>query len=71
MKLKITVETDKYADVPWPQEVPLPAAGDQVILNHGGEILSITVDLCVFDFSVGPAQAHVRIRGHHATAGSV
>ena len=72
MKLTITVETDKYADVPWPDGVPLPAAGDEVRLNHAGEPLSFVVDGCAFDLTEsGQSEARVHIRGHHAPAGTI
>jgi hypothetical protein len=69
MKLTITVEADQYADVPWPDGVPLPAAGDEVTLNHGGRKISFVVDGCAFDLT--EAAAHVNIRGHNAPAGLV
>ena len=69
MKLLITVEADQYPDVPWPDGVPLPAAGDEVTLNHSGRTISFVVDGCAFDLT--EAAARVNIRGHHAPAGSI
>jgi hypothetical protein len=69
MKLTISVEADRYADVPWPEGVPLPAAGDEVTLNHSGRKISFVVDGCAFDLT--GAAAYVNIRGHHAPAGSI
>ncbi len=72
MRLTITVEADQYADVPWPDGVPLPAAGDEVTLNHGGKNISFVVDGCAFDLTDAERNgARVNIRGHHAPAGSI
>jgi hypothetical protein len=38
MKLEIRVDNDEYADIEWPDGVPLPNAGDyvQMQLKTGG-----------------------------------
>jgi hypothetical protein len=72
MKLTITVETDKYANVPWPDGVPLPAAGDEVTLSRAGEQISFVVDGCAFDLTEADRDgARVTIRAHHAPAGTI
>ena len=72
MNLTITVDTARYPDVPWPGEIPLPSAGDQVIVNHAGENISFIVDRCSFDLTTAARDsARVHIYGHHAPAGSV
>jgi hypothetical protein len=72
MKLTVTVDTDQYAGLSWPQGVPLPASGDEVVLDHQGQRLSFVVDRCAFDLTGGdPLGPHINIQGHHATPGSV
>ncbi len=75
MKFKITVQTDTYSNVPWPQDVPLPATGDNVALVHEGATIEFVVDRRSFDVgtdSQGSApMAQITIHGHHSTPGSV
>jgi len=72
MKPNITVETEKYATVPWPDGVPLPSTGDEVVLTYSGEQISFVVDGCAFDLTeVDVAVARIKIRGHHAPAGTI
>jgi hypothetical protein len=72
MKLTVTVDTDQYAGLSWPQGVPLPAAGDEVTLDHDGRRVNFVVDRCAFDLTGGDPQGpHINIQGHHATPGSV
>ncbi len=72
MKLTVTVDTERYPDLSWPAGMPLPAAGDEVIVNHAGEKVSFVVDRCSFDLSVGGQDsAQIHIQGHHATPGSI
>jgi hypothetical protein len=75
MKIKTTVQTDKYANVSWPDGVPLPAIGDSVVLVHAGETIEFVVDRRSFDMgtdtqSAAP-MAKITIHGHHSTPGSV
>jgi hypothetical protein len=72
MKLIITINTETLTDLPWPEGVPLPAAGDEVTLNHAGARISVLVDRCAFDLTADAGgAARVQIRGHHAPAGSI
>lgn len=72
MKLKISASTDKFADLPWPEAVPLPPAGSQVTMIHGGQPLTFVVDQCEFDLTgISSQVASVCIRGHHYVPGSV
>jgi hypothetical protein len=72
MKLTITVDTDRYPDLPWPNGMPLPAAGDEVVVNHAGETISFVVDRCSFDLTREEQDsARIHIHGHHAPSGSV
>ncbi len=75
MKIKTTVQTDKYANVPWPEGVPLPANGDNVVLLHAGETIEFMVDQRSFDVGTDSRDsapiAQIIIHGHHATPGSV
>ena len=72
MNLTITVDTERYPDLPWPAGIPLPAAGDEVIVNHTGQKISFIVDRCSFDLSAeSHASARIHIYGHHAPSGSV
>ena len=72
MKLTITVDTEQYPELSWPAGMPLPTAGDEVIVNHAGEKVSLVVDRCSFDLSTTDHDsARVYIHGHHAPAGSV
>jgi hypothetical protein len=75
MKIKVTVQTDKYSNVPWPQDVPLPAAGDTIALVHDGETIEFVVDQRSFDVGTdsqtSAPMAQITIHGHHPTPGSV
>jgi hypothetical protein len=72
MKLRITASTDKLTDIPWPDGVPLPAAGSQVAMLHEGQQVSFVVDRCEFDLTDPSLQAgSICVRGHHHTPGLV
>ena len=68
MKPTISVVTDKYTDIPWPDDMPLPSAGDEVNMYHAGEVISFLVDRRAFDLG---EPSRIQIHGHHATPGSV
>ena len=70
MKLKISATTDKYAELPWPEGMPLPPINSEVVMMHGGEQVSFVVDRCEFDLTDSQVGS-IRVRGHHQTAGSV
>jgi hypothetical protein len=75
MKTRITVQTDKFANVPWPDGAPLPAAGDNVVLAHAGKKIEFVVDQRSFGIEADPQGAEqttvITIHGHCAPAGSV
>jgi hypothetical protein len=72
MNLTITIDTEQYPDMPWPEGIPLPSAGDQVTVNHAGENVCFVVDRCAFDLTTtNHDSARVHIYGHHAPAGSI
>jgi hypothetical protein len=72
MKLKISASTDKLADLPWPDGVPLPPAGSQVVMMHEGQRISFVVDRCEFDLTDSASQVgSICVRGHHHTPGLV
>jgi hypothetical protein len=75
MSLKIAVHTDKYAEVAWPNGVPLPATGDSVVLAYSGGTISFVVDQRSFELTSNAANAdataRITIHGHHPTPGSV
>jgi hypothetical protein len=75
MKIKTTVQTDKYPNVPWPEAVPLPAAGDRVVLVHEGGAIEFHVDLRSFNVGTDSREsapmAQITIHGHHSTPGIV
>jgi hypothetical protein len=68
MKPTVTVVTDRHTDIPWPDDMALPAPGDEVNMYHAGEVISFQVDHRVFDLG---DTSRIRIYGHHATPGSV
>jgi len=66
MKLKIVVDTDKHLDIPWPDGVPIPAAGDQVLMKTSAGGIAFTVESRFFGIGTGidgQPGAQVRIRG--------
>lgn len=72
MKLKISASTDKFAELPWPEGIPLPPTGSCVTMMHDGQPVSFVVDRCDFELTDTSSQVGaVRIRGHHYTPGSV
>jgi hypothetical protein len=72
MRLKISAATDKLADLPWPEGIPLPPAGSQVTMMHEGQPVSFVVDRCEFDLTDMSSQiGTICVRGHHYTPGSV
>jgi len=72
MKLKISASTDRFAELPWPEGVPLPPVGSYVTVAHGGERVSFVVDRCEFDLTDSSSQiGTVCVRGHEYTPGSV
>jgi hypothetical protein len=75
MKTRITVQTDKYGNLPWPDGAPLPAAGDSVVLAHEGKTIEFVVDRRSFGVETDAQQAGqmavITIHGHSAPAGSV
>ena len=70
MKLKISASTDKFAELPWPEGVPLPPANSEVVMMHDGQPVTFVVDRCEFDLT-DMQVGSIRVRGHHQTAGSV
>lgn len=75
MNIKTTVQTDRHPNIPWPEGVPLPAAGDNVVLTHDGQTIEFLVDQCSFNVGTGSQEAtrmvQITIHGHHSTPGSV
>ncbi|MEJ1962870.1 MAG: hypothetical protein WDO56_15495 [Gammaproteobacteria bacterium] len=75
MKIKTIVQTDKHPNVPWPEEVPLPSAGDSIMLTHDGQTLEILVDQRTFNVGTDSQESarmvQIIIHGHHPTPGSV
>ena len=75
MKIKTTIKTDKFSDVPWPEGLPLPSPGDSAQLRHAGQVVSFIVDHR--DFSVGAdaqsgeAMANIVIHAHSQPAGTI
>jgi hypothetical protein len=70
MKLTIRASTDKIAELPWPEGIPLPPPNSQVVMMHEGEPVSFVVDRCEFDLTNAQAGS-ICVRGHHYTPGSV
>lgn len=72
MTLRISASTDKFANLPWPEGIPLPPAGSHVVMMHEGEEVSFVVDRCEFDLTdVSSRGGSVCVRGHHYTPGLV
>jgi hypothetical protein len=70
--MKISASTDKFAELPWPEGIPLPPVGSYVAMVHDGEPVSFVVDRCEFDLTDASSQVgSVCVRGHHYTPGSV
>lgn len=70
MKLKISAATARFAELPWPEDVPLPPINSEVAMMHDGQRISFVVDR--IDFDLTDAQlGRVRVFGHHQTAGLV
>lgn len=70
MKLQIRASTDRFAELPWPDGIPLPPANSQVTMMHDGQPVSFVVDQCEFDLTDREV-GRVWVRGHHQVAGSV
>jgi hypothetical protein len=72
MKLTITVDTERFPDCPWPTGMPLPRAGDEIVVNRGGAKVCCLVDRCSFDLSDADHDtARIHIFGHSAPSGTV
>ena len=72
MSLKISASTDRFANLPWPEDVPLPPTGSHVLMMHDGEAVTFVVDRCEFDLTDASTNgATVCVRGHHHTPGLV
>jgi hypothetical protein len=70
MKLQIRASTDKFAELPWPEGIPLPPVNSEVTMMHNGSTVSFVVDRCEFDLTDAQVGS-IWVRGHHQTAGSV
>lgn len=70
MKVKISAATDRFAELPWPEGVPLPPANSEVVMMHDGQRVTFVVDGVNFDLTDAQVGS-IRVRGHHQTAGSV
>ena len=72
MKLQISASTDRFANLPWPGDIPLPPTGSHVVMLHDGQEITFVVDRCEFDLKDPSGEAGtVCIRGHHYIPGSV
>jgi hypothetical protein len=54
MKLNVTIATETHLDVQWPDGVPLPSAGDSVVMQSGSENLSFVVQSKFFSIGIDP-----------------
>lgn len=54
MKLEIRVDTDTHLDIPWPDGIPVPMAGDQVVMKVGTETIGFTVARRFYGIGTNP-----------------
>ena len=72
MKISITLEAEKVVDVPWPNDLPLPERGDNVVLSYAGRVIEFVVDDRLFTIDETSASgSSILIRGHTQPAGAV
>ncbi|MHA7855414.1 hypothetical protein [Marinobacter shengliensis] len=69
MKVQIKLDSSDVMDVEWPEGVPLPMAGDHVLMKTPGGPVGVIVDRRFFGIGkdgAGQPLAEVRIQGHAA-----
>lgn len=72
MRMKVSASTDRFANLPWPDGIPLPPTGSHVVMMHDGEEVTFVVDRCEFNLTDPASEAGtVCVRGHHYIPGSV
>jgi hypothetical protein len=72
MKVSVTLEEKHAADLPWPDDVPLPERGDSVVLSYAGGVVEFVVDDRLFTIDAkAVGELSILIRGHTQPAGTV
>lgn len=53
-KTTVSITTEKWAEVPWPEDVLLPSAGDKVLLQYNSETIAFIVERKLFSIGTDP-----------------
>ena len=54
MKTEITVSTNGFTQVPWPNEQHVPVIGDMIVMRHNNQTLAFKVTERVFSVGLDP-----------------